>query len=178
MSSPGDAGGPAGEAFAFRLCLEKPDRMSRAAALVFVAAAIWVLLVDADDALLAIGVALVLFAVFYGLGQRRRARAEADRAAKIVVDRHGLALPELFPEPLPWAAIEKLRIERKRYGAHLRLKVDDARARGYAPRGLARLPWSLGVATINVDIAPLEGEDDELAAAIRRFAPRGLLGGT
>lgn len=165
---------PPTRAATFRLCKDKPLRATWLAAFSFAVGALGVAFFEPDRAPLAIGLGLVFFALFYWISARARARARADRAPKIVVDRDGLALPDIFPKPLPWAAIESLEIFRNRYGANLQLRVDSPRARGYAPRGLALLPWSFGVRSISVDIAALEGEDEDLASAIRRFAPAAL----
>jgi hypothetical protein len=165
-------GAPAREAAVFRLATR--DARSRifgeilfAAVLIGLSLWHW-----SETSLYIIGGVLIWFGLWHGFHQRRIAQVRADRAPRLVIDAHGVSIPDLFAARVPWSSIETISMTHEDNStAHLNLVVDDLARHGYTPRGVSRLASAFGRPHAIYDVTELAGD---IRGAIQRFAPERL----
>ena len=114
------------------------------------------------------------WAAAFGYGAYALNRRRAIRTPVVIVSQAGLHDTRISGAPLPWSAIsriEEFEVEHMTYvGLHLR---DDA-ALATLKRGArvgARLNSAIRLPPVSISMAPLDGGDDDLLAAIAVFRP-------
>ncbi|MBK9083525.1 MAG: hypothetical protein IPL88_16290 [Rhizobiales bacterium] len=164
------------DAAEFRLSAHEPRSNFWWTVPIFAVVALWVTFEDGGrKGLFTVGLFIMILAVQYWFAERATATAEADRSVHLRIDGEGVEIAGVFDRKAPWEAIDKLSITSSRHGDYFGMRIDNPGAYGWRPTGLVALFGSAsGRRWVNYEFDKLEGDDDELIAALRRYAPARL----
>lgn len=113
-----------------------------------------------------------LFLVFYIVSYMDETKAEEDRSIKLRIGPDGMEIPEKFQDCIAWADIENVFTTQHKSTTTLHVVPFEA-TQGRIPVNDGWRRWVHGKG-INYHITPLEGDPEDILAAIRRFAPERL----
>jgi len=115
----------------------------------------------------------VLFIGFFALGYLI---ARFDRSVKLRIDVNGVHSAKLFVRSVPWSHISHIAFVRFPRGT-LKMKVFVGPPRGpWQALGFESFAMLFQRGRINLEVEDLEGEVDDIIAAIRRFSPQTTVG--
>lgn len=118
---------------------------------------------------------LGLFSLMYVFTWMDESKADEDRSVKLRIARDGIAIPDKFSGAIAWDDIEKLMTHTHKSSTTLHIVPrEDASRPVPVNEGWRR--WLVGKG-IDYHVTPLEGDVDDIIAAIRRYGPNRLSDG-
>lgn len=163
-----------GNAVEFRLC---PREALGLIGIMVLVAAVLGALAYYDRGGVGLVLAGVVGAAFVGLFAVQYLITLFDRSVKMRIDIAGIHTAKFFVRSIGWSEISHIGFVRMPRGGTTKMKVFAGPPRqAWSPFGLTSAAMLFQRGRINIEVEDLEGEVDDIIAAIKRFSPNTTVG--